>query len=86
MGPVVLNAASNDGKGVRCGFIVGKKVGKAVVRAIRRDKSEILVAPLRQRRLASFAGRHPELAGRLTRTGRAEAIVDSVVEGQTGKR
>jgi ribonuclease P protein component len=31
-GPVVLNAAPNGLESVRCGFIVGKKIGKAVTR------------------------------------------------------
>jgi ribonuclease P protein component len=31
-GPVVLNAAPNGREGIRCGFVVGKKVGGAVSR------------------------------------------------------
>jgi ribonuclease P protein component len=32
VGPLVLNAARNDEGAIRCGFITGKKVGKAVER------------------------------------------------------
>ncbi len=32
MGPLLLNAAPNGGKTVRCGFITGKKIGNAVKR------------------------------------------------------
>ena len=32
VGPVVLNAAPNGQDNVRCGFVVGKKIGNAVVR------------------------------------------------------
>lgn len=68
------------------GTTTPKKVAKAVVKAIRRNKSEITVAPFRQRRLAAFAANHPELAGRVTRNARAQGIADSVAEGQTEKR
>jgi short-subunit dehydrogenase len=69
------------------GTTTPKKVAKAVDRAIRRNRSEIAVAPLLQRRLATFAGRHPELAGRATRSGdTAEKAADAVAAGQTDKR
>ena len=41
-----------------------EQVGKAVVRAIEHNKSEICVAPLRQRALARFAMLAPEMFGR----------------------
>ena len=42
-----------------------QQVASAVVRAIERDKSEISVAPVRQRALARFAMLAPELSGRV---------------------
>ena len=60
-------------------------VGAAVVRAIVRDRGEIDVAPLRQRAAARFAGRHPELAGRLSHSTAVKAA-DAVAGGQLEKR
>jgi short-subunit dehydrogenase len=68
------------------GTTTPKKVGKAVVVAIRRNRSEIAVAPRRQRIIASWAGRHPEWAGRLTRRDSAHKIADDLAAGQTDKR
>jgi short-subunit dehydrogenase len=63
------------------------KVGEAVARAIRRNASEIAVAPRRSRVLVNFAMRHPELAGRATRRGGAASkIADEVASGQADKR
>lgn len=60
-------------------------VGTAVVEAIEKDRGEITVAPFRQVRLAKFAGRYPELAGRLA--GRAAIKAgDEVARGQADKR
>ncbi len=49
-----------------------QKVGAAVVEAIEKNRGEITVAPFHQVRLAKFAGRHPELAGRLSEQGRGQ--------------
>jgi short-subunit dehydrogenase len=69
------------------GTTTPKKVGKAVARAIRRNSSEITVAPFRQIRLVKFAGRHPELAGWLgRRTGLSDKVAAEVTSGQTDKR
>jgi short-subunit dehydrogenase len=68
------------------GTTTPEKVGKAVVRAIRRNRSEIAVAPRRQRALASWAGRHPEWAGRITRRDSAHRIADDLAAGQADKR
>ncbi len=68
------------------GTTTPKKVGQAVVRAIRRNRSEIAVAPRRQRVLASWAGRHPEWAGRLTRRESTHRIGDELAAGQADKR
>jgi short-subunit dehydrogenase len=68
------------------GTTTPKKVGQAVVRAIRRNRSEIAVAPRRQRALASWAGRHPEWAGRITRRESTHKIADDLAAGQADKR
>jgi short-subunit dehydrogenase len=68
------------------GTTTPKKVGMAVVRAIRRNRSEIAVAPRRQRALASWAGRHPEWAGRLTRREATHKMGDELAAGQADKR
>ncbi len=68
------------------GTTTPKKVARAVSRAIRRDKSEITVAPRRQRALARFGHAHPELAGRVQRRGGASEIADRLAEGQADKR
>lgn len=67
------------------GTTTPRKVGKAVDRAIRRNRAEISVAPLRQRRLNRFAAHHPELAARISR-GSSHQVADEVAGGQTEKR
>jgi short-subunit dehydrogenase len=62
-----------------------EQVAKAVVRAIERNKSEISVAPVRQRALARFAMLAPEISGRLVGSVAAKAA-DAVAWGQTDKR
>jgi len=62
-----------------------EEVGAAVVEAIEKDRGEITVAPFRQVRLAKFAGRHPELAGRLSNKAAVKAG-DEVARGQSEKR
>ena len=62
-----------------------QQVGDAVVRAIERDKSEISVAPLRQRALARFAMLAPEISGRLAGSTATKAA-DAIASGQTEKR
>lgn len=62
-----------------------EQVGNAVVRAIEHDKSEISVAPLRQRALARFAMMAPEISGRLAGSAAMKAA-DSIAQGQTDKR
>lgn len=68
------------------GTTTPKKVGKAVVRAIRRNKNEITVAPRRQRFVTEIGYRHPELAGRTQRRGGAEKMAEKLAEGQSDKR
>jgi short-subunit dehydrogenase len=61
------------------------QVANAVVRAIERDKSEISVAPSRQRVMARFAMLAPEISGRIAGSAASKAA-DAVAEGQTEKR
>ncbi len=61
------------------------RVGAAVVDAIARDRAEVDVAPLLQRRLAGFAHWRPHLAARLSSAG-AGKVGDRVARGQAGKR
>jgi short-subunit dehydrogenase len=87
---LVRDAGMFADTGARAPAVLGSttpaKVGKAVVKAIRRNRSEIAVAPQRQTRLALFAGHHPELAGRLTRGGSAAKVADEVAAGNVHKR
>ena len=62
-----------------------EQVGAAVVAAIEHNRSEITVAPLRQRMLARFAANAPEVASRLA-GGVAAKTADQVAAGQTDKR
>lgn len=62
------------------------RVGEAVVRAIREDRNEITVAPLRQRLITEIGYRHPEFAARVQRRGGAEKIAEELTSGQLDKR
>lgn len=62
-----------------------EQVANAVVRAIERNKSEISVAPMRQRALARFAMLAPEISGRIVGSVAAK-VADAVVAGQRDKR
>ena len=56
-----------------------------MISAIERDRSEVLVAPLRQRLASRFAANAPEISGRLT--GRqAVKISGEVAAAQQSKR
>jgi short-subunit dehydrogenase len=62
-----------------------EQVAGAVVRAIERNRSEITVAPLRQRALSRIAINAPEISGRVA--GRkAMEVADEIARGQTEKR
>jgi short-subunit dehydrogenase len=62
-----------------------EQVGAAVVKAIKHNRGEITVAPLRQRALARIAINAPELSGRVA--GQLAArVADEVARGQTHKR
>jgi len=62
-----------------------QQVADAVVRAIEHDRSEISVAPLRQRFLARLSMMSPEISGRLAGSAATKAA-DAVASGQTEKR
>jgi short-subunit dehydrogenase len=62
-----------------------EQVGAAVVSAIERNRSEVTVAPLRQRLLARFAANAPEVSSRLA-GGVAAKAADEVAAGQAHKR
>lgn len=68
------------------GTTTPEKVGQAVVRAIRRDRPEITVAPRRQRAATEIGYRHPGLASRIQRSGGADRIADELAAGQKDKR
>ena len=68
------------------GTTTPKKVGKAVARAIRRDRNEITVGPRRLRFLTEIGYRHPELAARVQRRGGADRMADELAAGQADKR
>jgi short-subunit dehydrogenase len=62
------------------------KVGKAVVTAITRNRSEVEPVTLRLRLASAIAYRHPEFAARIQRRGGAERIAEELVAGHAGKR
>jgi short-subunit dehydrogenase len=68
------------------GTTTPKKVARAVVRAITRNRNEITVAPRRQRFLTEFGYRHPGFAARVQRRGGADRIADDLAAGQADKR
>jgi short-subunit dehydrogenase len=68
------------------GTTTPKKVAKAVIRAIRRNRVEITVAPRRQRFVTEIGYRHPGVAARIQRSGGAEKIADELAAGQADKR
>lgn len=62
-----------------------EQVGAGVVSAIERNRSEVTVAPLRQRVLGRFAANAPELSSRLV-GGVVAKLADEIAAGQTDKR
>jgi short-subunit dehydrogenase len=62
------------------------KVARAVAKAIERNRSEITVAPRRQRFAAEIGYRHPEFAAGLQRRSGAERIASELAAGQSDKR
>ena len=78
------DSGSNASSGL--GTTTPKKVGKAVVRAIRRNRNEITVATRRLRFISEVGYRHPEWAARLQRRGGADKIAEELAAGQADKR
>lgn len=68
------------------GTTTPEKVARAVSKAIHKDRSEVTVAPIRQRIAAEIGYRHPEWAGRVQRVGGAEGIVGELEDRQAEKR
>jgi short-subunit dehydrogenase len=68
------------------GTTTPQKVAGAVVRAIRTNRNEITVAPMRQRFLTEFGYRHPEFAARIQRRGGADKMAERLARGQSDKR
>jgi len=68
------------------GTTTPEKVAEAVARAIREDRNEITVAPLRQRLAVEFGYRHPEIVARIQRRAGAAKIADDLAAGQADKR
>ena len=62
-----------------------QQVGEAVVRAIERDKAEIVVAPPQQRALAHIGHTFPRI-GALAQRGRGERIAEELALRQSKKR
>jgi len=78
-------ADSGAGTPAGMGTATPREVGRAVVRAIERNRGEVDVAPRRQVAMTKFAGRHPELAGRIANAAATKAA-DEVADGQRDKR
>jgi short-subunit dehydrogenase len=68
------------------GTTTPKKVAKAVVRAIRRNRNEITVATRRLRFISEVGYRHPEWAARIQRRGGAAEKAEELAAGQAEKR
>jgi short-subunit dehydrogenase len=78
------DAGSREPPGL--GTTTPKKVAKAVVKAIRKNRIEITVAPRRQRLVTEVGYRHPGLASRVQRSGGAHKIAEDLASGQSDKR
>ncbi len=66
------------------GTTTPRKVGRGVVRAIRRNLAELEIAPRRQRAATAIAHRRPQLAARIQRRGGADKIAERLAAGHTG--
>lgn len=62
-----------------------EQVGEAVLRAIERDKAELVVAPPQQRAVSAVAHAFPRIAD-LAQRGRGERIAAELADRQRGKR
>ncbi|MCB5167531.1 SDR family oxidoreductase [Streptomyces bambusae] len=66
--------------------VTPEQVADAVVRAVRRDLTEVNVAPLELRLLSAVAGQFPRFAERVQARSGAEGTVRQIVEAQRGQR
>jgi short-subunit dehydrogenase len=84
----VSDAGMFAGAGVKLPSYVGtstpEQVADGVVRAIERDRGEVLVAPVGMRVGTTVASIFPELAARLQRRLGGDDIADSMASGQAG--
>ena len=78
------DAGSREPPGL--GTTTPKKVAKAVVKAILKNRIEITVAPRLQRLVTEVGYRHPGIASRVQRSGGAHEIADELAKGQSDKR
>lgn len=63
-----------------------EQVASAVVRAIRKDRAEIVVAPVELRVGTAIGGMFPTLSAKLQKVGGADRVAASMVDGQRDKR
>jgi short-subunit dehydrogenase len=63
-----------------------QEVADGVISAIERDRAEVEVAPFVQRRMANFAARRPDIAGKLAARMGVEKVADAVADNQLEKR
>jgi short-subunit dehydrogenase len=68
------------------GTTTPRKVGRGVVRAIRRNRAELEIASRRSRAATAFAHRRPQLAARVQRRGGAAKIADQLAAGHAARR
>lgn len=71
-------------KGVRT--VTPEQVAKKVVTAIKRDRAEIVVAPIELRGGAAIGSVFPTLSAKLQKAGGGEAVIESMVVNQRAKR
>lgn len=84
-GRTALLTGATGGLGRAIATALAERGARLILSSRKADKSEISVAPLRQRALARFAMMAPEISGRLAGSA-AMKVADSIAEGQTDKR
>lgn len=71
-------------KGART--VTPKQVARGVVRSIKRDRAETVVAPIELRAGAAVGSIFPSIAAKLQKAGGGEELARAMVEGQRDKR
>ena len=71
-------------RGVRT--VTPEQVAKKVVKAIKRDRAEIVVAPIELRGGAAMGSVFPTLSAKLQKAGGGDAVIESMVGEQRAKR